>query len=366
MGPKEEKNNQPPIADVTPTLDVASFGQQLENATEPTSTKHWNSEFTFDYNADVSKLSTGDLIAALANEDQTVRRQSVSTLSQRNEPAVVEALIKCASDPENSIATKEIALDALSSLGSREAVEAIAAFIDHEHSALSSTAIAALASHAMAGDIDLSSILDTVRDSYAKRAPGEVAMLHRLTLEGLGWHPDRDVALDGGSMFEHSKRHAAHTAQSAPETSVQESRDQFSRPSDVTEERLNTTLPWSPTDDIILRRDDQGNIETNVAWSVYGGENGFYWGWRDSGNKELALNILNQVVPPGDDNLPAVELQSPYWDQSHVNRASATAVKHQYAFRDTFLVGNDLGNNLTFSPDNIRKWIAEQERNANA
>jgi hypothetical protein len=82
---------------------------------------------------------------------------------------------------------------------------------------------------------------------------------------------------------------------------------------------MDTSLPWNaPNGDIHIRLVDHPNgrgnhWETNVAWSVFrGSTGGFATGQLADGADELALNILNQFVPPKADGHPPERFTSPH------------------------------------------------------
>lgn len=122
------------------------------------------------------------------------------------------------------------------------------------------------------------------------------------------------------------------------------------------------TLPFSaglqrltdPIDyDIELVRTGDGNVVTNVPWSViHHSPNGFEWGYMGSGPADLALNILNAFAPPGSDGQPAVKCFEGF--------SSYTASMLHQEFKNHFLVGlPEKGGTIT--ADDIKEWIDDQQ-----
>jgi len=131
--------------------------------------------------------------------------------------------------------------------------------------------------------------------------------------------------------------------------------------------QMNTTLPWNaPNGDIHIRRidnpDGRGNHwETNVAWSVFtGSTGGFATGQLADGADELALNILNQFVPPGADGFPSTKYVRPHWAPNGLSESSQTAHVLETQFRYEFIypMGYEGG---TINGEAIRRWIDERQ-----
>lgn len=91
------------------------------------------------------------------------------------------------------------------------------------------------------------------------------------------------------------------------------------------------------------------NSETNVPWSVIShSPDGFEWGYGGSGPADLALNILNAFVPPGQDGHMPVEC--------HRGRCSWTAMRLHQDFKRTFIVGMPHAGG-TIRVDDILGWL---------
>lgn len=89
--------------------------------------------------------------------------------------------------------------------------------------------------------------------------------------------------------------------------------------------------------------------ETNVPWSVVNhSPTGLNWGYAGSGPADLALNILNAWVPPGADELPAV--------QEYISLASGTASAYHQEFKMDFLV-NMPAEGGTIPKSTIEAWL---------
>jgi hypothetical protein len=132
--------------------------------------------------------------------------------------------------------------------------------------------------------------------------------------------------------------------------------------------RMDTSLPWNPeTGDVILRREPTGlrnsdgtpstRIVTNVAWTHFAGSSGgFEWGYTGSGPTELAINILNQFVPPRADGHEAVQGDAVYWAGGRQTECSRTAACLAHDFRQTFL-SNLPPEGAVISGAEIQAWI---------
>jgi hypothetical protein len=130
--------------------------------------------------------------------------------------------------------------------------------------------------------------------------------------------------------------------------------------------RMDNSLPWTPPrGDINIREVGKAggasHFQTNVAWSVFKGATlGFEPGHLAQGADELALNILNQFVPPGSDGYPPVAYSAPHWAPNVTNEASRTAHLLESAFRYQFIYGMD-NKGGTLSGSAIRQWIDEHQ-----
>ena len=189
-------------------------------------------------------------------------------------------------------------------------------------------------------------------------------------LRDIGWDAEKDAPNADGSYFEIRQQRRKEAglpplgSEKASATAVEPNyvgRDQFIRPEGLTHKRLDTTLKWTAdSEEIILQRDDLGHIQTNVAWSVYGGNMGFGFNqWEPS--YEFALNVLNQVVPPGEDERAVVDFESPYWDKSHVNFASHTAADLYQDFANEVLAKQS-EETIRLKVADIKTWIAEKQK----
>lgn len=125
---------------------------------------------------------------------------------------------------------------------------------------------------------------------------------------------------------------------------------------------MNTSLPWNvDTQDVVLRRetvfdpqmkDNVERVATNIRWTVIDGSpSGFEWGYRGSGPRDLALNILNQFVPPGFDGIEPVDC--------YRGRCSYTAHKLANRFVEDFLASAPKDGTF-IEGATIRDWIKKQ------
>lgn len=139
---------------------------------------------------------------------------------------------------------------------------------------------------------------------------------------------------------------------------------------------MMTNLPWERGGDIILQRVPTGgftsqgqqnsSIACNVAWSVFAGSIGYEWGYGGSGPHELAMNILNQFVPPGTDGFKPCKVDTPWWGERSQTFASKTAVCLVGEFKATFLEKLPLQGGV-IEGQVIQEWLnsrAEQVRTA--
>lgn len=135
-------------------------------------------------------------------------------------------------------------------------------------------------------------------------------------------------------------------------------------------------LSWKVGEDVFVET-LLTDIKTNVAFSCSPAADGYAFGYSGSGPATLALNILNQFVPPGTDGYtPIVFKHSPLQTVSvHAkNQASKTAVALAGDFEKEFLAKHPqpgllqsdplafakAGITLKISGTTIQKWIAER------
>jgi hypothetical protein len=145
-------------------------------------------------------------------------------------------------------------------------------------------------------------------------------------------------------------------------------RDTVSHPPALGSLFMNTALPWdTERGDIVLRREpvpgnqQQSRVACNVAWTAHTGAIGFQWGSGGSGPSELAINILNQIVPPSTDGFPPVKSRSPSWDQTLEPSTSATAHALTESFKAEFLTQIPPEGGV-ISGEKIRNWIGRQRK----
>jgi hypothetical protein len=131
--------------------------------------------------------------------------------------------------------------------------------------------------------------------------------------------------------------------------------------------KMDTSLPWNaPNGDIHIRSvnnpDGRGDhYKTNVGWSVFAvSTGGFATGPYADGAYDLALNILNQFVPPGADGHPSVKYSRPHWAPEGPSEASKTAHVLESAFRQEFIYKMSPEGG-TISGEAIRKWIDDRQ-----
>jgi hypothetical protein len=131
---------------------------------------------------------------------------------------------------------------------------------------------------------------------------------------------------------------------------------------------------------IWLHRAPTGELLSNVPHTArHHSPNGFEIGYRGSGPTELALNILNQLLPvPRRPRLPEVTDQwTPddwkafdHWQQSIVNLPNGGSVSRnawelRCSFRDQFLshVQLEPGQSRVLDIDQIAHWIERELAN---
>lgn len=94
-------------------------------------------------------------------------------------------------------------------------------------------------------------------------------------------------------------------------------------------------------------------IKTNARWSVvHHSPSGFEYGYSGSGPADLALNILNMFVEPGEDGAEPVEC--------FVGVASRTAWELHQSFKEEFIAPLCREGEHTIAGAEIRAWIEER------
>lgn len=105
------------------------------------------------------------------------------------------------------------------------------------------------------------------------------------------------------------------------------------------------------TDDIVIARDEHGVVYANVDHTQHHSPDGFEIGYGGSGPADLALSILNAVVPPGHDGLPSDKT-------SYGQPCSATAWRLHQPFKREFLtVTLHATESRRIKVDDILNWI---------
>lgn len=101
--------------------------------------------------------------------------------------------------------------------------------------------------------------------------------------------------------------------------------------------------------DVVLDRDDDGHVHVCLPRSVrhYGVE-AFDWGYIGPGTAELALNILNWILPPGVDGEAAIHCED--------GECSATAWRLHRSFMADFLVRVPFAGGC-LQEAAIRRWV---------
>lgn len=101
--------------------------------------------------------------------------------------------------------------------------------------------------------------------------------------------------------------------------------------------------------DIVLDRDDDGVVYAGLPRTVrhYGAET-FDWGYVGPATAELALNILNWVLPPGVDGEAAIACED--------GQCSAVAWRLHRSFMADFLVRMPYSGGCLPTSE-IRRWV---------
>lgn len=102
--------------------------------------------------------------------------------------------------------------------------------------------------------------------------------------------------------------------------------------------------------DLVLDRDDAGCVYTSLPRTVrhYGGE--LDWGYIGPATAELALNVLNWILPPGVDGEAAIVCEE--------GCASAVAWRLHRSFMADFLVRVPYSGGCIPESD-IRRWVLQ-------
>ncbi len=140
----------------------------------------------------------------------------------------------------------------------------------------------------------------------------------------------------------------------------------------------NATIhPWKPGEDLFFETTENGPI-TNIGLSCNSGGLAFNFGYEGGGPITLALNLLNQILPPGADGMPIAQASQgsnrPYNSVSHTANLLAADFEKEVvapyradiditAFQsnplDTSLVASEIKKVRTFkvSYDSVTRWI---------
>jgi hypothetical protein len=103
--------------------------------------------------------------------------------------------------------------------------------------------------------------------------------------------------------------------------------------------------------DIVLDRDDHGQVHACLPRSVrHYGVDAFDWGYIGPGTAELALNILNWILPPGIDGETAIHCED--------GECSATAWRLHRSFMADFLVRMPFAGGC-LQESAIRRWVLQ-------
>lgn len=104
-----------------------------------------------------------------------------------------------------------------------------------------------------------------------------------------------------------------------------------------------------PDKDLVLDRDDEGGIYACLPWSVRNyGTDSFDWGYIGPATAELALNILNWMLPPGVDGEAAIQCEE--------GECSAVAWRLHRSFMAEFLVRIPYSGGCISEAD-MRRWV---------
>lgn len=101
--------------------------------------------------------------------------------------------------------------------------------------------------------------------------------------------------------------------------------------------------------DVVLVRSEKNVIGTNVPHIVIQhSPAGYEWGYGGSGPSDLALNILNLIVPPGSDGEPPVKC--------HEGQCSETAWRLHHDFKRRFIAAVP-HEGMTIKGKDIAEWL---------
>ena len=113
-----------------------------------------------------------------------------------------------------------------------------------------------------------------------------------------------------------------------------------------------TPLPEVQHDDIVLSR--SFGPKTNVPRTIIEhSPDGFEWGYGGSGPADLALNILNMLIPPGSDGQAPVKC--------HSGECSRRAYELHQDFKSTFIETMPKEGG-TIAIADVRAYISEEEK----
>lgn len=103
--------------------------------------------------------------------------------------------------------------------------------------------------------------------------------------------------------------------------------------------------------DLVLDRDDDGGVYACLPRTIrhYGAES-FDWGYIGPATAELALNVLNWILPPGVDGESAIQCEE--------GECSAVAWRLHRSFMAEFLVRVPYGGGC-ISESDVRRWVLQ-------
>ncbi|HEX7046584.1 MAG TPA: hypothetical protein VF275_03295 [Gammaproteobacteria bacterium] len=103
--------------------------------------------------------------------------------------------------------------------------------------------------------------------------------------------------------------------------------------------------------DLVLDRDDDGRVYACLPRTIrHYGEESFDWGYIGPATAELALNVLNWILPPGVDGEKAIQCEE--------GECSAVAWRLHRSFMAEFLVRVPYGGGCIPESD-VRRWVLQ-------
>lgn len=326
-------------------------------------------EFIQNYDSEIENLTTEEIIHALTCSDNFVVSQAISALGTRPSEQVVDSLVYWYGNLEDFHDRNIIrALANISTPYSLQKLFSIVDFTDDNKRVDTGSSVKELLKRERIPKEFVREFVRQANELYLRHDNGNNNSALSVMLFDFGWS-----TISQEYYTDPDKSSFGVKDDWAPEQNDKlRDRDLIPRQPDVPDcFQMNSGLPWDPkTGDIILKLEETGELDskgnpdtrvaTNVAYTCYQGAGDYKWGYTGNGPHELAMNILNQIVPPGEDGYPAISMDPPYWAKDCPNFCSRVAKRLTGDFVRAFIKNIPIQGGV-ISGKEIRAWIRSNQ-----